>query len=72
MQVALIVVAVYPPSDALAAAIDDSAIAPLFLDAVPVAEVALPSEFENALTKLQELRESVDLEGIGAEASALR
>ena len=72
VQVALILLAVYPPSEGLAAAVDDSAIAPLFLDSAPVAEVALPSEFNDALTQLQAWREQIDLEGIGAGASALR
>lgn len=66
VQVALFLVAVYPPSDAVAAAVDDSAIAPLFLDSVPVAEVALPGEFENALTQLHEWRQRIP-NGVGAE-----
>jgi membrane protein required for colicin V production len=66
VQVALFVVAIYPPSDEIAAAVDDSAIAPLFLDDAPVAEVALPGEFDNALTQLQEWRRRIDFEGIDA------
>jgi membrane protein required for colicin V production len=62
IQVALILVAVYPPSGAVGAAVDDSAIAPLFLDSVPVAEVALPNEFEDALTQLQDWRQRIDRE----------
>ncbi len=62
IQVALILVAVYPPSGAVGAAVDDSAIAPLFLDSVPVAEVALPGEFEDALTQLQDWRQRIDRE----------
>lgn len=63
VQVALFLVAIYPPSDEIAAAVDDSAIAPLFLDDAPVAEVALPGEFDNALTQLQEWRRRINFEG---------
>ena len=64
IQVALFLVAVYPPSDEIATAVDESEIAPLFLDDAPVAEVALPGEFDNALAQLQEWRRRVNLEGV--------
>lgn len=62
IQVALILLAVFPPSDRVGAAVDDSALAPLFLDVIPVAEVALPDEFDNALAQLQDWRQRISLE----------
>ncbi len=56
VEVALIALAVFPASDTMATAVDESTLAPLFLERVPVAELALPSEFDDALDTLQELR----------------
>lgn len=54
VEVALISVSVFPASETVATAIDESALAPVFLERAPVAELALPSEFDNALDRLRE------------------
>jgi membrane protein required for colicin V production len=58
VQVLLFAVAVYPPADGIAAAVDGSRLAPLFLDTVPGANLALPSEFDNALHQLEHFRQA--------------
>jgi hypothetical protein len=52
--VALIAVSVFPISSEVAAAVDESTLAPVFLERAPVVEVALPPEFENALDTLRQ------------------
>ena len=54
VEVALIAVSVFPASQTMADAIDESTLAPVFLERAPVAELALPSEFDNALDQLRE------------------
>lgn len=56
VQVVLLAVAVFPPSTGLAAAVDESTLAPLFLDDVPSVQLALPPEFEHALDQLARFR----------------
>jgi membrane protein required for colicin V production len=56
VQVLLFVVAVYPPAHGVAAAVDDSKLAPLFLRDVPGVDLALPGEFQNALDQLRQFR----------------
>ena len=54
VELALIAVSVFPAASQVALAVDDSALAPLFLERVPVMELALPGEFDNALDRLRE------------------
>lgn len=54
VEVALIAVSVFPISSEVAAAVDESTLAPVFLERAPVVEVALPPEFENALDTLRQ------------------
>ncbi len=56
VEVALIAVSVFPASETVATAIDESTLAPVFLERAPVAELALPEEFDNALDRLREWR----------------
>jgi membrane protein required for colicin V production len=56
VQILLLAVAVFPPSAGFAAAVDQSTLAPYFLNEVPSAELALPSEFQHALEQLRDLR----------------
>jgi membrane protein required for colicin V production len=58
VQVLLFAVAVYPPANGVAAAVDESRLAPLFLDTVPGAGLALPSEFKDALHQLERFRQA--------------
>ena len=57
MQVLLLAIAVFPSVTGLAAAIDESTLAPVFLDEMPGAALALPEEFQNALAELRRFRE---------------
>ncbi len=59
VEVALIALSVFPASETMANAVDDSALATTFLERAPVAELALPPEFDNALDRLREWRQSV-------------
>ncbi|MQA01121.1 MAG: hypothetical protein GEU80_17700 [Dehalococcoidia bacterium] len=59
VQVVLIAVAVFPPGEALAKAVDDSTLAPMFLQDLPVAQAALPVEFGDALEQLQQWRAGI-------------
>lgn len=59
VEVALIALAVFPASETMASAVDDSALAPVFLERAPVVELALPSTFDDALDTLRELRGSL-------------
>lgn len=56
VQVLLLAIAVFPASAALATAVDESVLAPYFLEEVPSAQLALPSEFEHALGQLARFR----------------
>jgi membrane protein required for colicin V production len=56
VQVVLLAVAVFPPSTGLASAVDDSTLAPLFLENAPGVLIALPPEFEGALDQLARFR----------------
>jgi membrane protein required for colicin V production len=58
VQVLLFAVAVYPPAKGAAAAVDQSQLAPIFLDTVPGAGLALPSEFKHALQQLERFRQA--------------
>lgn len=59
VQLALIAFAVFPASEVAAKAVDDSRLAPLFLDRVPLVEIGLPSEFANPLEQLEAWRETL-------------
>ena len=59
VEVALIAVSVFPASSQVAVAVDDSALAPIFLERVPVMELALPGEFDNALDSLRDWQGSL-------------
>lgn len=59
VEVALIAISVFPASVTVANAVDDSTLATAFLDRAPVAELALPPEFDNALDTLREWQQSV-------------
>src|SRR5690606_31833000 len=59
VQVALIAVAVFPPATAVASAVESSRIASLFLDEVPVVQLALPDDFANPLAQLERWQESM-------------
>jgi membrane protein required for colicin V production len=59
VEVALIAVSVFPASTTVADAIDESTLAPVFLERAPVAELALPGEFDNALDRLHEWQAAV-------------
>jgi membrane protein required for colicin V production len=54
VEVALIATSVFPASTTVADAIDESTLAPVFLERAPVAELALPPEFDDALDRLRE------------------
>jgi len=54
VEVALIAASIFPASETVATAIDESTLAPVFLERAPVAELALPPEFDNALDRLRE------------------
>ncbi len=58
VQVLLFAVAVYPPATSVATAVDQSRLAPLFLDHAPAMSLALPSEFNDALQQLQRFRQA--------------
>lgn len=54
VEVALIAASIFPASTTVAEAIDESTLAPVFLERAPIAELALPPEFDNALDRLRE------------------
>jgi membrane protein required for colicin V production len=58
VELALIVVSVFPVASQVALAIDDSVLAPVFLERAPVMELALPGEFDDALDRLLEWQAS--------------
>ncbi|MBM3139075.1 MAG: CvpA family protein [Chloroflexi bacterium] len=68
VQALLTAVAVYPPAQGVAAAVDDSRLAPLLLDYVPGAELALPPEFRDALDQLERFRAAANQLPQGAGA----
>ena len=53
VEVLLIAAAAYPLSDDITTALDQSALAPVFLDSVPVVLRLLPAEFSEALDTLE-------------------
>jgi membrane protein required for colicin V production len=59
VEVALIALAVFPPSETMADAVDESALAPVFLERAPIAELTLPDEFENALDQLHAWKDAL-------------
>jgi membrane protein required for colicin V production len=59
VQLALIAFAVFPASEVASKAVDDSRLAPLFLDRLPLVEIGLPSEFANPLEQLEAWREAL-------------
>jgi membrane protein required for colicin V production len=59
VELALIAVSVFPASTTVADAIDESTLAPVFLERAPVAELALPSEFDDALDRLKLWQDSL-------------
>ncbi len=59
VQVLLIVVAIFPASTSVALAIDDAALSPFFLDSLPLVELTLPDEFDDALDTLGRWRENL-------------
>jgi len=59
VELALIAVSVFPASTTVADAIDESTLAPVFLERAPVAELALPSEFDDALDRLRLWQDSL-------------
>jgi len=59
VELALIAVSVFPAASQVALAVDDSALAPLFLERMPVMELALPDEFDDALDRLREWQASL-------------
>ncbi|GMU41855.1 MAG: hypothetical protein AMXMBFR23_27210 [Chloroflexota bacterium] len=78
VQFGLIAFAVFPASETVAKAVDESTLAPLFLERVPLAELGLPSEFSDPLGQLSEWREALGAiapilegaEGVPASATA--
>jgi membrane protein required for colicin V production len=59
VEVALIAVSIFPASSRVAVAVDESALAPVFLERVPIMELALPDEFDDALDRLREWQMSL-------------
>lgn len=59
VQFALIAFAVFPASETVAKAVDESTLAPLFLERIPLAELGLPEEFSDPLGQLSEWREAL-------------
>ena len=57
VQLALVAFAVFPANQDLAKGIDDSTLAPFFLDDIGFVGPALPSEFENPMQQLDQWRE---------------
>lgn len=57
VQLALIAFAVFPANDDLARGIDDSSMAPFFLDDIGFVGAVLPSEFEDPTDQLEDWRE---------------
>lgn len=66
VQVLLLAIAVFPSATGLATAIDESTLAPVFLDEVPGAALALPDEFQHALAQLRRFREASGVIASGA------
>lgn len=61
VQLALIAVAVFPVSEGVSRAVDESTIAPLFLDTIPLAQLGLPEEFNDPLQQLEQWRETLGM-----------
>ncbi len=59
VQVLLIAVAIFPASTSVALAVDDAALSPFFLDSVPLVELTLPAEFDDALGTLGDWRDNL-------------
>jgi len=59
VELVLISISVFPASSDVALAVDDSALAPVFLEHAPVVELALPTEFDNALDTLRDWQASL-------------
>jgi membrane protein required for colicin V production len=59
VELALISIAVFPASSRVALAVDDSTLAPFFLERAPLMELALPGEFDNALDRLRDWQGSL-------------
>jgi membrane protein required for colicin V production len=59
VELALIAVSVFPASSQVAVAVEESALAPVFLERVPIMELALPDEFDDALDRLREWQTSL-------------
>ncbi len=59
VQLALIAFAVFPASESISRAVDDSTLAPLFLDRLPIVQIALPGEFNNPLDQLEAWRDAL-------------
>jgi len=59
VEVALIAVSVFPASAMMATAVDESTLAPVFLERAPVMELALPPEFDDALDHLRAWQSTV-------------
>lgn len=57
VQLALIAFAVFPANETLARAIDDSSLAPFFLEDIGFVRAVLPAEFEDPLGQLEAWRE---------------
>lgn len=60
VEVALLALAIFPAIQLVSRSVDDSRLAPFFLDTVPVAEVGLPSEFQHAREQLDAWRERLN------------
>jgi membrane protein required for colicin V production len=58
VQVALIALAVFPPATSVASAVEQSTLAALFLNDVPLVEMALPEEFANPMAQLEHWHEA--------------
>jgi membrane protein required for colicin V production len=57
VQMALIAFAVFPAVEFISRGVDDSRLAPFFLETIPIAGVGLPSEFDTPLDDLEVWRE---------------
>ncbi len=75
VQLTLLAFAVFPANEDLAKGIDDSTLAPFFLDEIGFVERALPGEFENPMEQLDLWRERLgalvpSVPGVGVEVPA--
>lgn len=57
VEVMLIAISVFPAQASVARGVDDSTLAPLFLDHLPVAQLGLPGEFSDPLQQLDHWRQ---------------